>query len=55
MNLAPGFVWLQNSVLTWNGLERLDPVLVLGLLAGPPPAVGVDEVGAVDGLQRVVA
>src|SRR5450756_1840560 len=38
-------------------LERLeggDAILVLVFLAGPPPAVGVDEVGAGDGLQRVV-
>ena len=37
-----------------EGLEGLDAVLVLVLLAGPPPAVGVDEVGAGDGLERVV-
>src|SRR5665647_2528412 len=37
-----------------EGLEGGDAVLVLVLLAGPPPAVGVDEVGAGDGLQRIV-
>ena len=44
-----GGAFAMSAAFTWNGANRLQPLLALGLLAHARPDVGVDHVGVAHG------